>query len=120
MSLNLTQAVLAAAQRVALALHQHPKRVLTAVAALLLGGAGASFAVANLAPDAANLPKRTLVEAVEPLPLAPQFEALATQAMRLYRTDLTRSTDTADTLLKRLGVSDAAAATAAGPSSSTT
>lgn len=110
MSLNLTHAVQTAAQRVALALHQHPKRVLTAVAALLLGGAGASFAVANLAPDAANLPKRTLVEAVEPLPLAPQFEALATQAMRLYRTDLTRSTDTADTLLKRLGVSDVAAA----------
>jgi len=110
LSLNLTDAVRTAAERFALALHQHPKRVLAGVAALLLGGAGASFAVANLAPDAANLPQRTLVETVEPLPLAPQFEALANQAMRLYRTDLTRSTDTADTLLKRLGVSDAAAA----------
>jgi len=110
LSLNLTHAVQTAAQRVALALHQHPKRVPTAVAAPLLGGAGASFAVANLAPDAATLPQRTLVEAVEPLPLAPQLETLATQAMRLYRTDLTRSTDTADTLLKRLGVSDTAAA----------
>ncbi len=109
MSLNLTLAV-EAAQRIALAVHRHPQRVLAGVAALLLGGAGASFAVANLGPDVATLPKRTVVEAVQALPLEPQYEALATQAMRLYRTDLTRSTDTADTLLKRLGVSDVAAA----------
>jgi murein DD-endopeptidase MepM/ murein hydrolase activator NlpD len=113
LNLNLTQAVQATAQRIGLvvsALHRHPKRVLAVFAAVLLGGAGASFAVANLAPDAAKLPQRTLVESVETLPLAPQFEALATQAMRLYRTDITRSTDTADTLLKRLGVSDVEAA----------
>ena len=109
MSLNLTLAV-ETAQRIALALHRHPRRVLAGVAALLLGGAGASFAVANLGPDAATLPQRTVVEAVQALPLEPQYEALASQAMRLYRTDLTRSTDTADTLLKRLGVSDVAAA----------
>ncbi|MEI7516386.1 MAG: M23 family metallopeptidase [Betaproteobacteria bacterium] len=92
------------------ALRQHPRRVLAAVAVLLLGGAGASFAVATLAPDASTLPQRTVVETVQPLPLAPQLDALATQAMRLYRSDLTRSTDTADTLLKRLGVIDASAA----------
>jgi len=109
MSLNLTLAV-NAAQRIALAIRRHPQRVLAGVAALLLGGAGASFAVANLGPDVANIPKRTVVETVQPLALEPQYEALATQAMRLYRTDLTRSTDTADTLLKRLGVSDLAAA----------
>ena len=84
--------------------------MLAAITLLLLGGAGASFAVANLGPDVSQLPRRTVVEAVEPLPLAPQFDALATQAMRLYRTDLTRSTDTADSLLKRLGISDASAA----------
>ncbi len=100
----------AAVQRMAQALRQHPRRVLAAVAVLLLGGAGASFAVATLAPDASTLPQRTVVETVQPLPLAPQLDALATQAMRLYRSDLTRSTDTADTLLKRLGVIDASAA----------
>lgn len=110
MSFQPTSIVRSAAYGVLRALHQHPKRVLSGVAALLLGGAGASFAVANLGPDAADLPQRTVVETVESLPLAPQLDALATQAMRLYRTDLTRSTDTADTLLKRLGVMDASAA----------
>ena len=107
---QLTPTLQAAALRVAQALRHHPRRVLAGVAALLLGGAGASFAVATLAPDASTLPQRTVVESVQPLPLEPQLDALATQAMRLYRTDLTRSTDTADTLLKRLGVADASAA----------
>lgn len=107
---QLTPTLQAAALRVARALRRHPRRVLAGVAALLLGGAGASFAVATLAPDASTLPQRTVVESVQPLPLEPQLDALATQAMRLYRTDLTRSTDTADTLLKRLGVADASAA----------
>ena len=110
MSFHLIHAAHAAARRTALALRLHPQRVLAGVAVMLLGGAGASFAVANLGPDASALPQRTLVEAVEPLPLAPQYDALATQAMRLYRTDLTRSTDTVDSLLKRLGVSDTDAA----------
>ena len=110
MSFQSIHAALSAAQGAALALRRHPQRVLAVITLLLLGGAGASFAVANLGPDASTLPQRTVVEAVEPLPLAPQFDALATQAMRLYRTDLTRSTDTADSLLKRLGISDASAA----------
>jgi murein DD-endopeptidase MepM/ murein hydrolase activator NlpD len=107
---QLTPTLQAAALRVAQGLRRHPRRVLAGVAALLLGGAGASFAVATLAPDASTLPQRTVVESVQPLPLEPQLDALATQAMRMYRTDLTRSTDTADTLLKRLGVADASAA----------
>jgi len=110
LSSQLTPTVRAAALRVAQAVRRHPRRVLAGVAALLLGGAGASFAVATFAPDASTLPQRTVVESVQPLPLAPQLDALADQAMRLYRTDLTRSTDTADTLLKRLGVADASAA----------
>jgi murein DD-endopeptidase MepM/ murein hydrolase activator NlpD len=90
--------------------HSHPKQLSAAVTALLLGGAGATYAVASLAPDAANLPVRTIVEDVQPLPVMGQFDALQTQAMRLYRSDATRSSDTAESLLKRLGVYDPQAA----------
>ena len=41
---------------------RHPKHLTALVAAVLLGGGGGAFAVANLGPDAAKLPIRTLVE----------------------------------------------------------
>ena len=89
---------------------RHPKRITAIVAALLVGGTGATFAVANLAPDAADLPVRTVVEAI-PLELAlPEATLTALPATTLYRSEITRSTDTADSLLKRLGVFDPSAA----------
>lgn len=91
-------------------LERHPKRVTTTLAALLLGATGATFAVANLAPDAADLPVHTVIETVQPLPIQSQTEALRNQTLLLYRSEVTRSTDTADTLLKRLGVFDPQAA----------
>ena len=90
--------------------HSHPKQLSLAIAALLLGGAGATYAVASLAPDAADLPVRTVVEDVQPLPALSPFDAVQPQAMRLYRSDTTRSSDTADSLLKRMGVYDPQAA----------
>ena len=88
---------------------RHPKRITAIVTALLVGGTGATFAVANLAPDAADLPVRTVVETL-PLQTSASEEPLAAlQVIPLYRSDVTRSTDTADSLLKRLGVFDAAA-----------
>lgn len=90
-------------------LHRHPKRLTAVIAALLLCGGGA-FAVANLGPDAADLPVRQVVEAVQPLPLDTQADVLDLHRFNLYRSELTRSTDTAETLLKRLGIDDAAAA----------
>lgn len=89
---------------------RHPKQLTAAITVLLLGGAGATFAVANLAPDAAQLPIRTVVEDVAPLPLVAQTEILQNQSMRLYRSDMTRAADTAEALLKRLGVYDPQAA----------
>ena len=89
---------------------RHPHQLTIALTALLLGGAGATFAVASLAPDASDLPVRTLVESVQPLPLSLQSEALQSQSMRLYRSEVTRSADTAESLLKRLGVYDPQAA----------
>jgi len=51
-----------------------------------------------------------VTEAIEPAALPAQLQGLDLQSMRLYRSDVTRSADTADSLLKRLGVDDAQAA----------
>ncbi len=90
--------------------HNHPRRIAAGMVSLLLAGTGLSYAVVSLVPDAQKLPVRTVVEAVDTLALAPQEQALAQQAIQLYRTDQTRSADTVDALLKRLGISDPQAA----------
>jgi murein DD-endopeptidase MepM/ murein hydrolase activator NlpD len=88
----------------------HP-RSLTATVMLALAGFGAAaFGIAPMVPDASDLPKRLVTEIVTPNGMQSQLDALAEHALQLYRTDLTRSSDTADSLLKRLNVSDAAAA----------
>jgi murein DD-endopeptidase MepM/ murein hydrolase activator NlpD len=89
---------------------RHPKHVTALVAAVLLGGGGGAFAVANLGPDAANLPVRTLVETLSTPNLEAQVAALEQQTLKLYRNDITRGTDTPESLLRRLGLVDAAAA----------
>jgi len=88
----------------------HRRGIVASSVALLFGCAAAAFAIAPLAPDAAALPQRLVIEAVQPEPLAPQFEALSAHAIDLNRSDVTRVGDTAAILLSRLGVSDAAAA----------
>jgi len=105
-----TAAADALPSRLATAIQRHPKRITAAVAALLLCGGGGAFAVASLAPDASDLPIRQVIEATQPLPVAAQIDALDAHAFRLYRSDITRSTDTIDALLQRLGISDVAAA----------
>jgi len=95
---------------IATRLQRHPKRVAGGLAALLLGTAVTAFGVVPLAPDAANLPVRQVLESVQPLPLQAQLDALADHRFNLFRTDTTRSNDTADTLLKRLNITDPAAA----------
>ena len=89
---------------------RHPQHVTAVVAAVLLGGGGGAFAVANLGPDAANLPVRTLVETLETPNLEAQVAALEQKTLRLYRNDITRGTDTPESLLRRLGLVDSAAA----------
>ena len=107
---DIVTAVRSAALEGLLTVRRHPARFLSGMALFLIGATGGSYALVSLAPEPADLPVRTVVEAVEPLSVEPQRDLLATQAMRLYRSDVTRSTDTADSLLRRLGVSDPAAA----------
>ena len=89
---------------------RHPKRLTALLAAALLGGGGGAFAVASLAPDISDVTVRDVVEAVEPATLAQQIEALDARALRLFRSDTIRATDTVEALFARLGLSDAAAA----------
>ena len=89
---------------------RHPKHVTAALAVVLLGGGGGAFAVANLGPDASNLPVRMLVETLETPNLDQQVAALEQKTLKLYRNDITRSTDTAESLLRRVGLVDSVAA----------
>lgn len=98
-----------AAQAIQL-IKRHPKRLSALLAAVLLGGGGGALAVASLGPDIADVAVRDVVEAVEPVSLAAQIEALDARALRLFRSDNIRPTDTVDSLFARLGLSDAAAA----------
>ena len=106
---DILTAVRNAAFEALLAVRRYPARFLLGLALLLIGATGGSYALVSLAPEASELPVRTVVEVVEPLSIEPQRDLLAAQAMRLYRSEVTRSTDTADSLLRRLGVSDPAA-----------
>lgn len=96
--------------RAAHALEHHPRQVTALVAALLLTGGGGAFAVASLGPDPSLLPVRQILEDVQPLPIAEQAEALDTFQFSVFTTEAVRPTDTAEALLARLGVNDAAAA----------
>ncbi|WP_296352624.1 M23 family metallopeptidase [Ramlibacter sp.] len=100
------------ASRAAHALEHHPKHVTALIAALMLGGGGGAFAVASATarPDPAALPVRQILETVQPAAIQPQLDALDAHPLQLFRSELTRATDTAESLLARLGVNDPAAA----------
>lgn len=97
-------------QRAEASARRHPRRLAAGVVGLLSSFAITAFGIAPLAPDAALLPQRLVVEEIRIGHLDEQLELLATQALELHHNDLTRTGDTADTLLRRLGVSDPAAA----------
>ena len=92
------------------ALEHHPRQVTALVAALLLTAGGGAFAVASLGPDPAALPVRQVLEDVQPLPLQEQAEALDAYRFSLYTAEAVRASDSAESLLARLGINDAAAA----------
>ncbi len=89
---------------------QHRRAIALSTLGLLGGFAVTAVAIAPLAPDASALPRRVVTESVEPLGIAAQMEALSNHGLVLSRSDTTRSRDTVDSLLARLGVSDRQAA----------
>ncbi len=101
-----------AANAVMQTLQRHPRRVLAVVGSVLLGTGATAFAVATLVPDPSNVPVRQVIESVKPAPRIAVVQTLLAEPIApfvLYRSDTTRSNDTADSLLRRLGVLDAAA-----------
>ena len=110
-SLELLALAIAHSQTLRAFVALHPKHVTAALAIVLLGGGGGAFAVANLGPDASNLPVRILVENLETPHLEQQVAELEQKTLKLYRNDITRGSDTAESLLRRLGLLDSAAAT---------
>lgn len=90
-------------------IHRQSRALSTGFVLVLAGFAAAAFGVAPLLPDPAALPQRMVIDSVAPQGMQGQLEALAEQDLELWRSDLTRSGDGADSVLRRLGVSDAEA-----------
>jgi murein DD-endopeptidase MepM/ murein hydrolase activator NlpD len=90
-------------------LSRHSRGLSTAFVLVLGGFAAAAFGVAPLLPDPAEQPQRMVVDTIAPPGIRDQLEALAEQDLDLWRSDLTRASDSADGLLRRLGVADAEA-----------
>lgn len=97
------------AERGLLFVSRHRRSVIAGVVAALAGFGVAAVAVAPLVPGTDDLPRRIVAEAIAPLPLEPQLEALAAHAFVLAHSAITRPGESAATLLQRLGVSDAQA-----------
>ncbi len=89
---------------------RHPRRLAASVLGVLGGFAVTAFGIAPMAPDAADLPRRLVTEPLAIEGLARQIDDLGLQSLELSRSDLSRASDTADSLLRRLGVVDANAA----------
>ena len=94
-------------------IHRHPKRLAAAVAAALLSMGGGAFALASIDSNSNDVVVREILEDLA-LPQTTEgkqtWAAMPVVPLTLFRTTTTRSNDTAETLLKRLGLFDSAAA----------
>jgi murein DD-endopeptidase MepM/ murein hydrolase activator NlpD len=99
-----------ASARIAGLVSRRPRTLAASVSLTLAGFAVTAFGVAPQVPDAADLPRRTIVENVPTVDLNAQMDALADHELDLFRSEITRSSDTADSLLARLNVADPRAA----------
>ncbi|WP_418316827.1 M23 family metallopeptidase [Piscinibacter sakaiensis] len=92
-------------------LGNHSRSITAAVVVVLAGFGATAFGIAPMvAQEPVDLTTRIISENVVPDDISSQLEALAAHRVSLYRSELTRSGDTVDSLLKRLGIVDAEAA----------
>jgi murein DD-endopeptidase MepM/ murein hydrolase activator NlpD len=97
-------------QRTRAWLARNSRRLSVAFVVMLGGFTAAAFSVAPLLPDPADQPQRLVIDTIATPGMRDQLEALADHDLDLWRSDLTRANDNADSLLRRLGVTDAEAA----------
>ncbi len=84
---------------------------MTAAVVLALAGFGiTAFGIAPLAPDAAKLPQIWVSQDVPTTGLAAQVEALSRNDLSLWRSELSRGNESAESLFRRLEIQDASAA----------
>ena len=96
--------------RLAQSVQRHPKRLTAAIAALMLTAGGGAFAVASLGPDPADIPVQTLTQVIPSLVDGSTLADLTDlNDFSLFRTEYTRSSDTPEALLQRLGIADPSA-----------
>jgi murein DD-endopeptidase MepM/ murein hydrolase activator NlpD len=91
-------------------IQQHAQALVTSLAGAMLLAGGGAFAVANLSPDASDLPVTVLSTPVALPDLERQAQQLEQRSLQLRRTDTTRSSDTEESLLRRLSLVDPQAA----------
>ena len=97
--------------RLSRSIQQHPKRITAALATVLLTGGGGAFAVASFGPDPVDLPVRLIEQPVESLATGKTLSELIDHpGFSLYRSGRVRASDTAESLLQRMGIADPAAA----------
>jgi murein DD-endopeptidase MepM/ murein hydrolase activator NlpD len=103
---SIDQAVATATAHVGRFVSAYPRSLSAAVMLALAGFGATAFGISPLALDQNAPPQRLVTETVTPNAVQAQLDALAEHELQLYRTDLSRATDTADSLLQRLNVSD--------------
>lgn len=111
MKYGFTTASQALLGRLSRSIQQHPKRITAVLATVLLTGGGGAFAVASFGPDPIDLPVTLIEQPVESLASGQSLADLVDRPdFSLYRSGQVRASDTAESLLRRLGIADPAAA----------
>jgi murein DD-endopeptidase MepM/ murein hydrolase activator NlpD len=93
-------------QRTGELLRKHPRRAYSAIVLALAGFGATAFGVAPLSTDVGLAPQHWVTESVTPSDLDGQVSSLAQHDLSLFRSDVTKASDTADSLLRRLNVDD--------------
>ncbi|WP_374661897.1 M23 family metallopeptidase [Inhella sp.] len=89
----------------------HPRTLMGSLLTAVGGLAVTAFGIAPLVPGTEALPQRQVVQPLQVPELDVQLAALAEHPLGLQRNDATRSGDSADSLLSRMGAFDPAFAT---------